>query len=360
MKIDEIDNIYLLCGGVSVEHEISILSAMNMINTLYDSYNIYPIFINKKGAWGCHGKITEKINNPEELYLEIIDDPAVSIGRFLYEDYRAGENNFFIPCLHGTYGEDGRIQGVLECLDVPYLGSDVLSSAICMDKAITNEILEYYNIPQARFLNIHRLYFKDNFEQIKEDTNKIGYPVFIKPSNAGSSVGVTKVEEESSLKDALIEAFKYDDMVLIEEAVIGREFEIAVMGNEFPVASLPGEHVIEGHTFFNYDSKYKDAKTVLMAPAEVDEKVEDGIRELAVKVYKLLGCSGLARVDIFYSNEGEFKVNEVNTFPGFTEHSLYPLLWEPSSDFTLKEVIEKLIGYGLDSFTDKKGKRRSI
>lgn len=360
MKIDKIDNIYILCGGVSVEHEISLLSAQNMINTLYKDYNVYPIFVSKEGAWVCPGRVNEEIEKPEDLAMGTIDEPALSIGRFLYEDYRAGEKNFFIPCLHGTYGEDGVIQGVLEALDVPYLGSGVLASALCMDKANTNELLDFYKIPQAAFVNIDKALYKEDYAYIKDQVEKITYPVFVKPSNAGSSVGVSKVNDEEDLRTALEEAFLYDNKVLIEDCVIGRELEVAVMGSDFPVASLPGEHEIQGHDFFNYDSKYKDARTVLRAPAQVSPEVEDAVRALAVKTYRLLGCKGLARVDIFLSQDGELLVNEVNTFPGFTEHSLYPLLWDPTAGWSLKEVIEKLISYGLDAFEAKKEKSRSI
>lgn len=360
MKVKDIDNIYILCGGVSVEHEISLLSAQNMINALYKDYNVYPIFISKEGSWICHGKITENLLNPGDLYLETIDEPALSIGRFLYEDYRAGERNFFIPCLHGTYGEDGVVQGILEAFDTPYLGSGVLASSVCMDKAITNELLEFRGFNQAKFSVAHSFEMEDGLDEIKDRVKAIGYPVFVKPANAGSSVGVSKVDESKDLEPALEKAFKFDTKLVIEEAIKGRELEIAVMGNEDPKASLPGEHLIAGHDFFDYDSKYKDEKTVLKAPAQVDKDIENKARALAENVYKSLGCSGLARVDIFLDEEARLLVNEINTFPGMTGHSLYPLLWEPTEGWDLKEVIERLMDYGIRAFEDKKRKQRSI
>lgn len=359
MNIKDIHNIYILCGGVSVEHEISLISAQNLINALYEDFDVYPVFIGKDGTWVCHGKVEEEILNPGDLILETIDEPALSIGRFLYEDYRAGENNFFIPCLHGTYGEDGQVQGLLESFDMPYLGSGVLASSLCMDKGLTNEVLAYKGFDQADFILLSPEDMNKE-DLIFEKTKEIGYPVFVKPCNAGSSVGVTKVDKEEDLAHALYTAFNFDEKILIEEGVIGRELEVAVMGNDDPIASLPGEHIIEGHDFFNYDSKYKDEKTVLKTPAGLEDEDYKRVRKLAEDVYKALGCKGLARVDIFLNEEGRLLVNEINTFPGMTEHSLFPLLWEPTNGLSLKEVLHKLIQYGLDEFEAKKSKQRTI
>lgn len=360
MDIKNIHNIYVLCGGVSVEHEISLLSAKNIINVLYEDYDIYPVFINKDGSWACHAKVEDEIQDPKDLVLETIDEPALSIGRFLYEDYRAGENNFFIPCLHGSYGEDGIIQGILEAFDVPYLGSGVLSSAVCMDKVLTNEILDYKGIDQADFVCVNIRDYESKPEETIDKIEEIGYPVFVKPANAGSSVGVSKAKDKNSLVDAIKNAFKYDDKLVVEDEVVGRELEIAVLGNEVALASLPGEHVVEGHEFFNYDSKYKDHRTVLKSPAELDDKTQERARELALRVYKILGCRGLARVDIFLKDDGDLLVNEINTFPGMTEHSLYPLLWGPTCGYNLKDLVGKLIAYGLDAYEDKKRKKRAL
>lgn len=355
-------NIYILYGGISVEHEIALMSAKNVINNLpRDKYKVFAIYIDKKGAWSYLGQIEKEIESTDQLIKKTDANVALSVGEFLSKYYKADEENFFIPCIHGTTGEDGLIQGFLEILDLPYMGSPVLASACCMDKLVTNQIFDKLEIPQADYVGlIQYLYQADPEKYLAEIEEKLGYPVFVKPANAGSSVGVTRADNREILIEAIKTAFKYDKKILVEDAVIGRELEIAVMGNEFPIASLPGEHVTSGHEFFNYESKYFDKKTVIKAPTSVDKDIEDQARALAVRAYQAVGCKGLARVDIFLREDNKLLVNEINTFPGMTGTSLFPMLWKPTAGFEMKDVLEKLIEYGLDEYKTKKEKTRTI
>lgn len=358
-----LDNIYVLCGGISAEHEISLMSAMNIINNLDQSkYNIYPVYISKTGAWVEHDKVESKIEKPEELIIETEMKAAESIGKFLYGNYRLDDNNLFIPCIHGTYGEDGIIQGFLEALDVPYVGSGVLPSAACMDKVFTNQILEQSGMAQAKYVGIIQQDYLANADEIlARIEDKIDYPMFVKPANAGSSVGVTKADNKEELLISIDTAFRFDKKIVVEEAIVGRELEVSVIGNEFPVASLPGEHVVAGHEFFDYESKYFDRTTVIKAPTEVTPEQEDEVRKTAVKAYELMGCRGIARVDIFMrDSDKKMLVNEINTFPGMTGTSLAPLLWKPTDDTDFYSLLEKLIVFALEEYKEKKKTQRSV
>lgn len=355
-----IDNIYVLYGGVSVEHEISLRSARAVLNALdKDKYNIIPVFIDKNGSWQALDPLKGSIEKEEDLIKSQNLGPAKSLGNFLAQDYKSEESNFFMPILHGTNGEDGVVQGLFELIDVPYMGNGLLSSAICMDKIVANQLFDAYKIPQAAYVGVSEADYRTDKASIIEDIEKIGYPVFVKPANAGSSVGVSKADDRKELEQSLEKAFKYDPRVVVEDSVEGRELEIAVMGNHSPVSSLPGEHVVNTQEFFDYESKYEDKTTVIKAPTEVEPNQEDEARKLAVRAYKAMGCSGLARVDIFLRSDGSLALNEINTLPGMTEISLFPMLWKPSAGKDLSQVIEDLIQLGLDNYRDKKEKKRS-
>ncbi len=354
-----VKNIYILCGGISVEHEISLRSAQSVINALdRDKYNLYPVYIGKDGSWTCLDKVDSDFEKPEDLIVNSDLGPAQSLGEFLTKDYKSGEDNFFIPILHGTNGEDGVVQGFFEMLDVPYMGNGVLASAACMDKIISNNLFEAEGIPQAKYLGLIESDYRAEPEKYQADILEMGLPVFVKPANAGSSVGVMEASSEDELEKALENAFIYDSRILIEESVQGRELEIAVMGNDHPLVSLPGEHEVQTQAFFDYESKYLDSTTVIKAPTEVEPEIEDRARKLAEKSYKALACQGLARVDIFLRGE-ELLVNEINTLPGMTSISLFPMLWKPTADMEIEDVLEKLIEYGLEAYQDKKKKKRS-
>lgn len=359
----KIENIYVLCGAVSVEHEISLMSAKNILNNLNkEKYKVYPVYISKDGKWFCHERLEKEIEDQTSLIKEVKLSREESIGKFLSQNYDSSKENFFIPCIHGTYGEDGVIQGFLEVLGVPYLGSGVLASSSCMDKSVTNEVLEQNGMPKAKNLAvIDTDYAEDKDSIIEKIENKIPYPIYVKPANAGSSVGVTRATDRESLIKAIEIAFEFDSKIVIEEQIFGRELEVAVIGNDDPIASLPGEHVVEGHDFFDYESKYFDKKTVIKAPTEVTKDQEDRVRRTAVKAYKLMGCKGIARVDIFMrESDEEMLVNEINTFPGMTGTSLAPMLWKPTMGLGLDGLLEKLMEYALEEYQEKNEKKRSF
>jgi D-alanine-D-alanine ligase len=248
------------------------------------------------------------------------------------------------PVLHGTNGEDGTVQGLLELLDKPYVGCNVLSSALAMDKAYAKIVFKAHGLPMCKHIVLTRTGILNNMEAcIEEAANKIGYPCFVKPANSGSSVGVYKCQTKEELENALYEAQKLDRRILVEEAVKGREIECAVLGNENDVrVAIPGE-IIPSKEFYDYEDKYLSGKSVISIPANLPEDKRNEVMELAMKAYKSLDCSGLSRVDFFYVDEtGEFYLNEINTLPGFTDISMYSKMWE-ASGLTYTQLLTELI-----------------
>lgn len=343
-------NIAILFGGKSTEHDISIISGTSIIYNLdKDKYNIYPIYIDKEGKYYKYTKDIKEIiplplgDSPKEL--EQIDN----IFKYL-------ENiDIVLPVLHGLYGEDGTVQGMLELLGKKYVGCRVLSSSLCMDKVYAKVILKSAGIEVAKSMYIIKednnyIYIDDKFNRIildnialtKEVEEYLKYPVFVKPSNQGSSVGITKVGNENELIPAIEEALKYDSKVLIEEAIIGREVECAVLGNNNPIASYVGE-VLSAEEFYSFDSKYKNKESVTVIPADIHSNIMEKIRLLAIKAYGACDCRGLSRVDFFIEEKtNRIIINEINTLPGFTEISMYPKLMEHFG-FTYKELLDELI-----------------
>lgn len=348
-------NVYVLYGGKSAEHEVSLKSASAIINALdREKFNVYPIYITKEGVWCSLGLLEKEIKNVEELQVESSQKVAHSIGRFLIETLKVGEKNIIFPALHGTHGEDGTVQGLLELIDVPYVGNGVLSSAAGMDKVIMKNIFEKHKLPQTKYLPIKLHRWKEDEEKtIKEIEEKLRYPYYVKPANLGSSVGINRVENREELNKAIEEAFLYDTKIIIEEEMIAREMQISVIGNDYPKASLPGEFIME-RPFFDYNAKYIDGKIIPVVPARLKPEVTEQVRALAVKAFKALDCRGLARVDIFVTDEDELFINEVNTMPGFTALSMTPVLWKATDGTTYSELIEKLIELAFERYEQKK------
>lgn len=348
-------NIFVLCGGKSVEHEVSLKSASAIINAINkEKYNVYPIYITKDGIWCNLGLMEDKINNPEELKRTSSSTVAFSIGEFLANDLNDKEKNIVFPALHGTNGEDGTIQGLLELLDLPYVGNEVLSSSVAMDKVVTKDLFSKYNIPQGKYISFE-LYTWNGNEDLSYKTveKEISYPCYVKPANSGSSVGINKVDNLEQLKDAFKEAFLYDDKVIVEKEIVAREMQISVVGNENPKASVPGEFIME-RPFFDYNAKYIDGKLIPVIPARLEPEVSDKVRAIAVEAFKVLNCHGLARVDIFVTDENQIFVNEVNTMPGFTAVSMTPVLWGATDGTTYEGLIEILIQLALERYNQKK------
>jgi len=304
----------ILFGGKSAEHEISLLSAKNVFDAI-DKSKFDPVLvkIDKTGKW----QVTDVFQ------FDVV-----------------------FPILHGPFGEDGTIQGFLKLADIPYVGTAVLGSAVGMDKDVMKRLFRDAGIPIGKFLSVKYCEKQLSFAEAEA---ALGSPFFIKPANMGSSVGISKVRSEAEYTAALNEAFQYDTKIIIEEFIPGREIECAVLGNEEPAASLPGE-IIPAHDFYSYDAKYLDEKGAsLQIPARLDEAATKRIQELAIKVFQVLCCEGLSRVDFFLKDSGEIIVNEINTMPGFTKISMYPKMWE-ACGVSYTALITRLIELAVDRF----------
>jgi len=312
----------ILYGGRSVEHEISILSATNIAENIdLERYNIRLIGIDKMGRWHLCNSISQPINDGQLLDLAL--NSEVPTFKFKNESFTV---DVVFPVLHGTDGEDGSIQGLLQSLNIPFVGSGVMGSAVSMDKLTAKVILQQDGIPVADFLAYSRFEQEQiSFDNIK---NSLGLPFMLKPANLGSSVGVAKISSEDNFEQLVKDTFQYDNILLFEEYINGKEMECAVFGNDNPVASVPGEiNLSSDYEFYSFDAKYvdKDAAS-LVIPAKVSEEVSDLIRVNSLRSYELLHCADLARVDLFVNDNGSVFVNEVNTMPGFTNISMYPRL----------------------------------
>ncbi|MFA5000354.1 MAG: D-alanine--D-alanine ligase [Patescibacteria group bacterium] len=350
----------IIFGGKSAEHEISLKSAANILKAIdKEKYEPILIKIDKGGRWllGDSADLFEKTNkaNPEnELVLIPFRDsehPDESGGRLI--NLRGDQTKITIdvafPILHGPYGEDGTIQGLLKLADIPFVGAGVLGSAVGMDKDVMKRLLRDSNIPIAKFI----AGLKTEIPTYPEIVKTLGSPFFVKPANLGSSVGISKVREEKDFAPALREAFSYDQKIIIEENIIGREIECSVLGNDDPLASLPGE-IIFNQDFYSYETKYLDANaTTLEIPAKLSEEIIKKIQTLAIKTFRVLSCAGFGRVDMFLKKNEEILVNEINTIPGFTASSMYPKLWE-ASGLSYTDLIDRLIQLALERHEQEK------
>ncbi|MGH4126130.1 MAG: D-alanine--D-alanine ligase family protein [Clostridium sp.] len=335
--------IAVLFGGQSTEHEVSRVSATAVLKNIDQTkYDIYPIGITRDGLWFQY---TGKLDNIESGEWEKDQFFKVPQGqKFLFNK----DVDVVFPVLHGLFGEDGTIQGMCKLLDVPCVGPGVMSSAICMDKIYTKYLLENFNIKQADYvvINAHE-YAKNKDILIETIEKKLGYCVFIKPSNSGSSVGITKAHNREELILGVEEALKYDRKVLVEKAINAREIEVAVLGNDYPEASIPGE-VIPAKEFYDYEAKYKSEASKILIPATLSEAKLQTIREQAIKIYTILDCAGMARVDFLVDKETEdIYLNEVNTIPGFTKISMYPKMWQATGK-TYGQLIDELIELAIE------------
>lgn len=342
--------IAVIFGGTSSEHGVSLISAASVIENLSgDLYEIIPIGITKKGRWLYYPGSIEKIasgdweKDPGCIPAVISPDRAVK-GLLLTppgERPIVKKIDVAFPVLHGKYGEDGTIQGLFALADLPYVGCDTLSSAICMDKEMTNALLDHADIPHTPW-GVIRHGDLDRFDDIADGfERRLGYPMFIKPANAGSSVGVSKVKNRQELEKAVSLAMTHDHKVIAERAVAGKELECAVFGNDDPVASVVSE-IVPNNEFYDYASKYDDP-SVTHLPARIDDALSNKLRETAVVAYRLLGCAGMARVDFLYEDAtGILFLNELNTIPGFTAISMYPKMME-ASGMPYPELLKELI-----------------
>jgi D-alanine-D-alanine ligase len=345
----------VLFGGKSAEHEVSLQSARNIIDAIdKDKYEVVPIGIDKSGQWFLNE--AEKLlpeANTEGLIAQD-EDARVTLmpegrGEIVGHSVPGGMGavDVVFPVLHGPMGEDGTVQGLLRLADVPYVGPNVLGSAVGMDKDVTKRLLRDAGIPNAAWRTVHRFEAAD--VGLDGVVAELGLPLFVKPANMGSSVGVSKAHDLGELGPALEEAFRYDNKVLIEAFVEGREIEISVLGNEDPIASLPGE-VLPQHEFYSYEAKYLDENgAVLQIPANLGDEVVKQVQDLAIRTFQVLCCEGMARADFFLQADGVLLVNEINTIPGFTRISMYPKLWE-ASGISYTELIDRLLQLAIDRY----------
>lgn len=337
----------VIFGGTSTEHEVSIVSGTSVIKNLNkEKYEIYPIYIDKAGEWFEF----EPDNKTYKVGDEIVGTKKIeNIWNYLKT------MDILFPILHGLQGEDGTIQGMFELLKIPYVGTRVLGSSVCMDKVYSKIIFEKAKLNQAKYIYIRRfedkyIYINEDFSEevldIQETVNKImekiDFPMFVKPSNSGSSVGISKAKNKDELINSIIEASKFDKKILIEENINGREIECAVLGNEEVKASVLGE-ILPAEAFYSFSAKYQNSDSKTVEAPDLPEELTKKVRELAVKAYKAADCQGLSRVDFFVNDkENKIYINEINTLPGFTEISMYPKLWEKSG-LTYTELLDKLI-----------------
>ena len=337
----------VIFGGTSTEHEVSIVSGTSVIKNLNkEKYEIYPIYIDKAGEWYEF----ELDNKTYKVGDEIVGTKKIeNIWNYLKT------MDILFPVLHGLQGEDGTIQGMFELLKIPYVGTRVLGSSVCMDKVYSKIIFEKAKLNQAKYVYIRKfedqyIYINEDFSEevldIQETVNKImekiDFPMFVKPSNSGSSVGISKAKNKDELINSIIEASKFDKKILIEENINGREIECAVLGNEEVKASVLGE-ILPAEAFYSFSAKYQNSDSKTVEAPDLPEELTKKVRELAVKAYKAADCQGLSRVDFFVDDkENKIYINEINTLPGFTEISMYPKLWEKSG-LTYTELLDKLI-----------------
>lgn len=328
----------IIHGGVSTEHEVSEMSSKSIMENLNkEKYDIYDIYINKYGKW-----FERKDGKEEEIYNLI---------------WYLKELDVVFPVLHGLWGEDGTIQGMLEMLQVPYVGCGVLASSVGMDKVYAKIIFDKAGINQTPYVYVYKkkdgyIIINENFDEeefeLEKITSKLKFPMFVKPSNSGSSVGVKKVESADELKDAIEYAGRYDCKILIEQGVIGREFECAILGEEEVIASTIGE-IASAEEYYSFDAKYNIPESKTIIPAKIDENIINEVRRIAIKAFKAIDGKGLSRVDFFVENEtNKIFINEINTMPGFTKISMYPKLFE-AVGVPYSELLDRLIAIPLNN-----------
>ncbi|TCK93294.1 D-alanine--D-alanine ligase [Natranaerovirga hydrolytica] len=346
-------NLVVLFGGQSTEHEVSCVSVTTILEHIdIEKYNIIPVGITKEGQWLLYegtdyreieeGKWLKK-TKPAILSPDAKDKALIIMTK---NGYNKQEVDVVFPVLHGLYGEDGTVQGLLELAKIPYVGCNVVASSIAMDKHFTKIVVDTLGINQAKHITIYQRDVENITPLLEKIQSHIDYPMFIKPSNAGSSVGVSKATNQDELIDGIFEALKYDKKVIIEEQIIGREIECAVLGGDDPKASGVGE-IIAAAEFYDYDAKYNNEESETIINPDLPKEVMDTIKKYSLEIFKAIDGYGLSRVDFFVEKESNKIIfNEINTLPGFTEISMYPMLWE-GKGMSKKDLVERIIQLGI-------------
>lgn len=357
----------VIFGGRSGEHEVSLMSATSIMQALNPAkYEVIPIGITRQGRWlarddalaalkagATDGEVAAFLADPSQRSLVAMETVQDKMRRTA-----ARQIDVVFPVLHGTYGEDGTVQGLLELLDVPYVGAGVLASSVGMDKAVAKDLFVRHGLPSVDYCVVKRREWQQDADEIiRRLENRFVYPFFVKPANLGSSVGISKVHSAGELGMAMALAASYDRKVLVEQAAEDcREIECAVLGNDDPVASVPAE-IIPDREFYDYAAKYLDSESKVIIPADLPEATIRRVQRLAVEAFLALDCAGMARVDFFVGrHDDRIYVNEVNTIPGFTAISAYPKMWE-ASGISASELLDRLIELALERYADKKQNR---
>ena len=351
-------SVCILFGGISPEHEVSLRSAESVLNNIdHEKYNVLPVGITKEGEWILFGGKDYSML-PRGTWKEHPDNHRAAISPVRGQGLLSFEGDCVVrqhidvvfPVLHGENGEDGAMQGLMQMAGIPYVGPHVAASAVAMDKTLTKLVVDHAGVPQAAWQLVRSSELDNHMENTLDTLElRFRYPMFVKPAGTGSSVGVSKATDRDVLRNALLNAAKFDKKILVEEFIHGREIEVAVMGNENPVASICGE-IDSGADFYDYDAKYITDTSTAYIPARIPENVQEIVREEAVKVYSAVGCQGLSRVDFFVTFEEKRVVfNEINTLPGFTSISMYPKLFA-ASGIPYTQLIDELLKLAVEAF----------
>jgi len=342
----------LVYGGKSAEHEVSLSTARAVTQALdFGKYEVVPIYITYDGEWRKGESLESPAGSIEELRLKGNGSSKPdSIHDFL--NGGTGTPDVIFPLLHGTNGEDGTVQGLFEVMNVPYVGNGVLASSAGMDKVVMKQLFEQVGLKQVAYVHFIRTgWVKEQQLLVDRMEAELGWPMFVKPANLGSSVGISMASDRQSLIAAVDLALKFDRKIIVEQAATAREIEMSVMGNDEPQCSVSGE-IKPVAAFYDYEAKYTDGNTTLSIPAEVTKDVKKTMEDMAIRAFKVLDCSGLVRADFFVTADNEVLINEVNTMPGFTPTSMFPLLWQ-KTDVAYPELIDKLIELALERHAEK-------
>ncbi|QJD84796.1 D-alanine--D-alanine ligase [Cohnella herbarum] len=365
----------LVYGGRSGEHQVSLQTALAVLKAFdYDRYELIPFYITPKGQWRSGALLSAPPAAVAELQfseLAVTETTSESAGavsgnallpvlqgmseKVLQEGSAATDGksiDVMLPLLHGTFGEDGTIQGLFEMAGLPYVGAGVLASSVGMDKVAMKTMFAQAGLPQVGYRHFIRFQWNKDRESVLANVEELGYPCFVKPANLGSSVGVSKARNREELVAAIEEALRYDRKVIVEEFVDAREIEVSVLGNDDPRASVPGE-ICSSNEFYDYKAKYIDGKSVMVIPAEVSPEIAESVRAMAVKAFRSIDGSGLCRADFFLRrSDGALFINEVNTLPGFTPYSMYPLMWKESG-VSYRELLDTLIQLAIERHEER-------
>jgi D-alanine-D-alanine ligase len=347
----------LIFGGRSGEHNVSVVSARSVNQALdRQRYEVAAMAIDRNGLWAEPEVARSALESSGDRADQVVSFTGV---HRIDPRLLNGQIDVAMPILHGPFGEDGTIQGLFEMLDLPYIGCDAAASAVNMSKPLSKRLLSQAGIPTPEWYELDRWLWRSEPETARRHCLELGLPLFVKPARLGSSVGVSKVSISDQLDTAVAQALQHDDQLIVERGIDAREIEIAVLGNQEPRASVPGE-VIPGHDFYSYEDKYIDSSCQLLAPAPLDPSQTEQAQQLAIKIYKCLGCEGMARVDLLLDKEtGHFWANEANTIPGFTSISMYPRLWDLSG-LPYSQLLDELVELALQRHRRAAARRTDI